>query len=625
MLTITPKSPAKTHKVTKSKTPASKITYIEKVIKGETYVVMAQSAVELEDEFSSLYFTATDKSHLFLMPPFEPNFLLNLVQTNNVLAQCVEAMEVNVDGTGFEFVPLKDGEEVDEAEQKTAKAFFDEPYPNLSFTSIRRKLRRQVESVGYGFLEILRSMSGEMVGLRNVETSHIRMVKLDQPIQVKKTVSRDDKEVTLTIWERERRFAQRVALAKMVYYREYGTTREINRDTGEWEKPDAKIPPELRGSELMIFGIHPDIITPYYLPRWINQLPSVIGSRNAEEQNLQFLDAGGMPPAIIFIQGGTLIKDTSDQLKSYLSGANKNKNRAVVVEVQSSSGSLDSASKVDTKVERFGSAQSQDAMFMKYDLSTEEHVRTGFRLPPLFIGKAADYNFATAQTAYMVAEAQVFLPERVQFDEMVNKTMIKELGLKSLKFKSLPITLKDVQTQLKGLDQAKDVATRESMIKEINTAAGTNLQLAAMPHPNVPDGQEAPGKTVADIPHQDLPASTKPPAPTSPQPEPEPQEQPVKPVVLNPGQKIVPFPNKPNTQGMQKQSKTAIELIDLAHDYAAIKGLIRKREVSPERQVLVEESVSDLSHSEMRAFNSLIATYAFGADDADLVSLSGIR
>ena len=204
-------------------------------------------------------------------------------------------------------------------------------------------------------------------GLRSVETAHVRMVKLDAPIQVKKKIERDGKEVELTLWERERRFAQTVALKQQIYYREFGTTREINRDTGDWETEDDKIPPDKRGSELLIFGINPDVTTPYFLPRWINQLPSVVGSRAAEEQNLQFLDAGGLPPAIVFIQGGTLIKDTSDQLRMYLSGLNKNKNRAVVVEVQSSSGSLDAAGKVDVKVERFGSAQSQDAMFTQYD------------------------------------------------------------------------------------------------------------------------------------------------------------------------------------------------------------------------------------------------------------------
>jgi len=620
MLTLKGDTPTLPIKVVKGEVVKAepKITFIQKVIKSETFLVMAHSAVELEDEFSNLYYTAANQSNLFLQPPFEPNVLMNMVQTNNVLNQCVEAMEVNIDGTGHEFVPAEEGKTIDKTEEKAALAFFKEPYPNVSMTAIRRKLRRQMESVGYAWIEVLRNMADEVVGIRNVETAHIRMVKLDAPIQVKKKIMRGDTEVELTLWERERRYAQRVALKQLVYYREFGTTRQVNRDTGEWETPEKAVPAESRGTELLCLGIHPDTATPYYLPRWINQLPSVVGSRNAEEQNLQFLDAGGLPPAIVFIQGGTLVKDTSDQLRMYLSGLNKNKNRAVVVEVQSSSGSLDSAGKVDVKVERFGSAQSQDAMYMKYDVSTEEHVRVGFRLPPLFLGKAQDYNFATAQTAYMVAEAQVFLPERTEFDEMLNKTIIKELGFKTLLFKSKPITLKDVATQLKGLELSKDVVTRESYLKELNTVAGMVLEIAELPAPNVaPGGVKPTTQSVDEIPGHKLPASMKPPAFTAPQDDPEPAP-PDSHVILKPGDKLV---KKPQLKLVPKERKSAIELIELAQDYAASQGLIQKRDVSPERQVITEEAVRGLDEAELHAFNRLIATYAFGDDDPDLVTL----
>lgn len=500
---------------------------VQKVIGGDTYLVMAQSSVELEDEFNNLYYTTAEGSKLFLQPPFEPTVLKTLVNTNNTLGQCVESMEVNIDGTGYSFVGIEEGEDPNESEVDLAQEFFGEPYPNESFTKIRRKLRRDMESVGYGFLEVLRNLEGKVVGLRNVETPHVRMVKLDAPIQVQKTIMRNGKEVEMTLWERERRFAQRVAMKELVYYREFGTTREVNRMTGEWESEANPITPEDRGTELLMFGIHPDTTTPYFIPRWINQLPSVVGSRKAEEQNLQFLDSGGMPPAIIFVQGGTLAKDASDQLKMYLSGQNKNKYRAAVVEAQSSSGSLDAAGSVQVKVERFGSQAAQDAMFMKYDEATEEHVRKGFRLPPLFIGKSEDQNFATASVSYMVAEAQVFGPERVAFDELINKTIMKELGFKTIKFKSNPITMKDVSSQLTGMGMVKDLATRESFLKEVNTTTGMNLNLASMPQPDTisetmdENGNSTKDSTVPDnlltvsqTPHEELPASTKPPIAT---------------------------------------------------------------------------------------------------------------
>jgi capsid portal protein len=274
----------------KTERPEPKITFIQKVIKNETWMVMAQSAVELEDEFSSLYYTAGQQNNLFLQPPFEPNVLLSLVQTNNVLNQCIEAMEVNIDSTGHEFVPTEEGKDIDKSEEKIAQSFFDEPYPNTSMTEIRRKLRRQMESIGYGFIEVLRNVAGDVVGMRSVETAHIRMVKLDKPIQVKKKVERDGKEVELTLWERERRFAQTVALNQLVYYREFGTTREVHRDTGEWETEEKKVPPEKRGSELLLFGINHTVLSPpldqptaigYRLQSRRGTEPAVLGCRRS--------------------------------------------------------------------------------------------------------------------------------------------------------------------------------------------------------------------------------------------------------------------------------------------------------------------------------------------------------
>jgi hypothetical protein len=42
--------------VAQTKKPDPKVFYVQKVIGGDTYLVMAQSQTELEDEFSNLYF-----------------------------------------------------------------------------------------------------------------------------------------------------------------------------------------------------------------------------------------------------------------------------------------------------------------------------------------------------------------------------------------------------------------------------------------------------------------------------------------------------------------------------------------------------------------------------------------
>lgn len=603
--------------------------FVQKTIGSDTWLVMAQAQIELEDEFATLYYTTQNQSNIFLEPPFEPRHLLLLTQANNTLLQCIHAMEVNVDGTGHEFVPAEEGGQMDPEEVAVAKGFFDEPYPNTSFINIRRQLRLELESVGYAYLEILRNFAGEVVGCRNVETHNVRMVKLDEPVMTTRKVMRNGKEVELQMWERERRYAQRVALKTLVYYKDFGVGRHVDRNNGKWEVEGDPIAPENRGTELMLFGIHPSIETPYYVPRWINQLPSVVGSRKAEEQNLQFLDSGGMPPAIIFVQGGTLAKDASDQLRMYLSGENKNKYRAVVVEAQSSSGSLDSAGNVQVKVERFGAERAQDAMFMKYDANTEEHVRVGFRLPPLFLGKPSDYNFATAQTAYVVAEAQVFAPERQAFDEMMNRTIVKELGLKTVRFKSKPINLKDNESLSEGITQAKDLATRDSLLDEINKLTGMSLTLAPAPQPDTvtgtfgggagadPNAPMTQGGRALPTPPQTPPALPPPGRGESQKP----QFQQGIPESALPGGATSQIKPTKLTQQPAAKPKTAMELIDLAQNYAAVRGLVKKADMTEDRGIEIRQAVDNLAGEELMAFNSLLATYTFGSDSPDLMSI----
>lgn len=573
-----------------AKTEEPKITFVQKVIGSDTYLVMADSASQLEDEFMNLYFTTSSASNIVLQPPYEPKMLTHLVSHNNVLAQCIEAMEVNIDGTGYEFVSVEEGKEGDKSEKDALEAFFGEPYPGKSFLQIRRKLRRDMESTGYGYLEALRNLAGDLVGVRNLESYSMRFVKLDDPVLVTKTIMRGGKEVELQMYERERRFMQKVGNTNL-YYREFGTTRQLDKFTGEWETKTNLIPPERRATELIYFDVNPDTRGPYSVPRWINQLPSVVGSRKAEEQNLEFFDAGGMPPAIIFVQGGTLAKDAADQLRAYLSGKNKHRNRAVVVEAQSSSGSLESAGNVQVRVERFGAERANDAMYANYDKTAEEHIRIGFRLPPMFLGRAQDYNFATAVVSYMVAEEQVFKPERVEFDERINKTILKALGIKTWKLRSKPITLKTVEDKMKALQLIAEKVEGEDLVKEVNSIAGTDLKFK----------------------------------------EPDPVPAPLLGVQIGPDGKPLPQPPKAPNQGTQpnpqakdvQEPKKPLNLVKVAHEWGIMKGLlVSKSELTDEEKVEVLKTVDSLGGTDLATFNELVSAYTLGGVSKDLVTLT---
>jgi PBSX family phage portal protein len=582
-----------------------KVHIIQKVIAGDTYLVMADSAAQLEDEFTGLYYSTSSVSNVALQPPFEPKTLARMPNLNNVLSQCIEAMEVNIDGTGHEFMSAEEGTPLDKEQLKAAESFFNEPYPGKSFLQIRRKLRRELESVGCAYLEVLSTVSGEVAGLRNVEGTTIRMVKLDDAVQVTKTVMRNGKPVELKLMERERRYVQKLGSTTMVYFREFGASRDLNKATGEWAKEGVKLPANQRASDLLTFGVNPDVGTPYSVPRWINQLPSVIGSRKAEEQNLEFFDAGGMPPAIIFVQGGTLAKTASDQLRGYLSGQVKNRQRAVVVEAMSSSGNLEGSSGgVQVKVERFGAEQAKDAMYQNYDKNAEDHIRAGFRLPKLFLGRSDDYNYATAVVAYMVAEEQVFRPERVEFDDCITKNILKALGLDKIRFVSKPITLKNIDNQLKAIEMLKGLVKEDEYVAEIAMVGGITLAYDK--------------KTAEDAKQAAADAANKQPAvdPNAPAPD--------------AGAQLKPVPDKaalgkstPSEAGeataepaMAKVAKS--DVAALALRYAQSRGITtRKSELSEQDVADITADVEALKGDELTQFNKLVAVMAFGSEDHD--------
>jgi len=550
-----------------------------------------------EDTFAGSYTTQGNNAGVVIIEPtFKPGVLQALTTANNILAQCIEIMEVNVDGTGHS-IELIEGKPENAKEKKILEDFFSEPYPNKSMVAIRRELRSDLESTGNGYLEVIKNLKGEVMMLNNVFATDLRLVVLDEPVQVTRTLSRGGAEIPVSVRTRERRYVQLIN-GKKVYFKEFQASRDLDRDTGTWAPAGATLPIEKRASEILHFTLTKEAKTPYGSPRWINQLPSILGSRKAEEFNLEFFDSGGLPPVLVVVQGGYLGDGVKDSLQAHLSGSGS-KHRAAIVEAISSSGSLDSAGSVKVTLERFGAERMQDAMFQQYDKNAEDHVRASFRLPPLFTGRAQDYNFATALTGYMTAEAQVFAPERVEFDERM-RWIVKALGVKSYEFKSKPMVLTNVDNQLKGLQMAitAKVVSNESAVKELNTLTGLHLEESDEPEmpPIVPGAPSNP----AQVQDPDLEDDSEP-----------------KPKV--PAGAVKP-PADPVAVNARKSA--SVGLVQLADQWANALGLSGPCLLTPKEIIVVKGEVSALESEDLKMFTEIMASKNMVGVQADFEGLS---
>ena len=444
------------------------------------------NALLYEDEFKQWYTPEAERPTL-IAPPIDPRTLFRMAQTSNSLGQCIDAMVRNVHGTGFGIEDAQNLEEenVDDPETKKVKGFFQEVWPGMTFQQLRHQTGVDQETCGYCFWEMLRNKRGELVMIRRLDPKITRLVRLGDPMNSPVKVRRGDETITLNVPMRYRRYAQRIG-TQLVYFKDYRCPFLINSRSGELltDNPANRLKlmkdNEL-GTEVLYFRLKEDVDTPYGVPTWYPQTPSVLGSRKAEEHNLDYFNSGGVPPMMIFVQGGTLGPSMKQTLDDYFSSTPGAKQGAPVFEVQPTGGSLDGGdSKVDVKIERFGSERQNDSMFEAYDEKCEGRIRRAWRLPPIFVGRSDDYNLATAQASYAVAEAQVFKPARDDFDTTINSTILLELapsGKLSLRSKGLPV--QNTAEQLNAVAQAfaAGAIDVEQLLLQLNEITSLSMKL----------------------------------------------------------------------------------------------------------------------------------------------------
>lgn len=414
-----------------------------------------------EDPFAQAGLYEGRGGHRVLTPPLGPGSLTTLVEfanESNVLLQCVRAFETNIDGFGHRLEPVRrpDGEPAEaraeaDRERERLEAWFEYAFPGGSFVALRRRTRADMETVGIGYWEVVRDARGPREGLPRppiVELNHVpahtvRMTALQaEPVPVEELRRHGTTLVPVRTARRFRAFVQivgRGGRVERVWFKEFGDPRPMDLRTGQYTRqPNGR----WEATELIAFPVRYYALSPYSLPRWIGNLPSVLGSRAAEEVNLLFFDHKTIPPLVITVSGGQLTKGTVQRIRDVLEHELRGRehfHRALILEALPAEASLRpgvTAPAPRIEVQPLTSEALRDAMFLGYDEANRRKVRSAFGLPPLLTGETEDYTRATAEASRLVVEEQVFRPERLEFDFWMNRHLLPELGVRSWRFVS---------------------------------------------------------------------------------------------------------------------------------------------------------------------------------------------
>jgi PBSX family phage portal protein len=423
--------------------------------------------------------------HGVIHPPYDPETLHRYVENSNSLRQNIDGYATNIEGFGFHFEPLinldsddarekvadaiyldrllrGDGgdpinvrepteDEIDDEivrlrrqmriERARLEAFFNYCTVEISFTTMRCRTRVDQETTGNAYWEVIRSADGQPRQIVYMPAHTVRLVARDE--ERVPTTQRVQKGPITFIDESVKRSFRRFVQAadsntKPVWFKEFGDPRTVSAATGRPYRTVEEMREEegdevQEANEVMHFVVHSPV-SPYGIPRWIGNLLSVLGSRKAEEVNYTYFDNKTIPPLVITVSGGRMNSDSISRIKSYIESEIKgirNYHKVLILEAESpgiaAQLGMENGGHCRIEIKPLTDAHNKDALFQQYDERNMHKVGMSFRMPQILRGDIRELNRASAQAALEFAESQVFGPERVQTDFVINRMLLPAL------------------------------------------------------------------------------------------------------------------------------------------------------------------------------------------------------
>lgn len=381
-------------------------------------------------------------------PPFNFSALLRLPRENNMLRQCIDAMVTNVEGHGWrlEYTGPEGQEESEAAKQEkmTLEGLLEFPNDETTLQEMCERKRNDLETLGNAYFEVGRDTQGRICFVSHVPAHTVRLTnKESEEVDVKVTLPREGTARTQTVRKTFRRFVQIVG-TKRVFFKEFGDPRVIDPRTG---REDTELGFEDQATELIHVRIYSPG-TPYGLPRWINQMPAILGSRQAELTNLDFFKENAIPAMALLVSGGQVTQESVDDIEEqFISQRGRASfNRITVIEARGDEEAASQDGNIPSpkmELKPLQNERQKDALFQDYDKNNMIKIRSAFRMPPVFVGLSSEYTHATAKTSFKVAESQVFGPERVKSDDIWNMRVLSTYQPKFWSFRSMPPRISD--------------------------------------------------------------------------------------------------------------------------------------------------------------------------------------
>lgn len=400
------------------------------------HIVKADSPTQISNEEHGI-------ASEWIFPPADMRGYKEMVSHSSILPQCIHAYKNNIAGFGLG-IRYKEDYEDETEEMKNEYDYVAEIIELLNMDMDTKEVLEDViearETYGIAYLEVIRNFAGEITGIEFIkDTPTILKTKPLEPYIDVEYYYKDRTEIRP---RKFRKYKQEIG-SQIVYFRELGDPRIMDRRTGEYLEKGNTLDVAYQANEIIEFAIGTE---PYGEVRWIGQILGIDGSQKAESLNNRYFKEGRHTPLMIVLKGGTLTDDSFAKLQDYMNGikGENGQHAFMILEVENSENKIDfmEEKKPDIEIKDLANVLQKDELFQDYLENNRRKVQSAFQLPDLYVGYTTDFNRATAQTAQEVTEKQVFQPERRSLEWIINNKLLSNYKLQYVEvyFKEPDIT-----------------------------------------------------------------------------------------------------------------------------------------------------------------------------------------
>ena len=387
-----------------------------------------------------------------ITPPYNMYELANFYDTSFANHAAIDAKVENVVGLGYSFevadrtmlrFEMNDDQgAVDRARRRIErmklelKDWLENLNDDDSFTKTMEKFYTDVQATGNGFLEIGRSVTGEIGYVGHIPATTVRVRRLrDGYVQIIGN--------------------------KVVYFRNFGA------------KNQNPMTADARPNEIIHYKEYSPLNTYYGIPDIVAALPSLIGDQLASQYNIDYFENKAVPRYIVTLKGAKLSSDGEDKMFRFLqTGLKSQSHRTLYIPLP---GDTDQ-NKVEFKMEPIENGI-QDGSFKEYRKQNRDDIFIAHQMPISKIGGSEGAGIAAALSQDRTFKEQVCRPAQSHLAKVVNKIIKEKTDILELKFNEFTLTDEIAQSQI----IERYVKTQVMTPNEGREAIGL---------PNRPDGDE---------------------------------------------------------------------------------------------------------------------------------------